>query len=74
MRQVKIFKTVETEVSELEGQVNAWIEETGAKIISISGNIAPQSSTGDGKAIGLSGSQFASSDVMLIVLYETSDG
>ena len=71
MHQVKIFKTVESEVSELEKDVNAWIQETGAKILSISGNIAPQSGGAEGKAKGLGGSQFASSDVMLIVLYET---
>ena len=70
MQQVKIFKTIEAEVSELEAEVNAWIQETGAKILSISGNIAPQSGAGEGKVTALGGSQFASSDVLLVVLYE----
>ncbi len=73
MQQVKIFKSVEIEIGELEAQVNAWIQETGAKIISISGNIAPQSGSRDTKAIGLGGSQFVSSDILLVILYETAD-
>jgi hypothetical protein len=71
MQQVRIFKTVETELSDLEKDVNAWIEESGAKIISITGNIAPQSG-GAEATTGLSRSLHAPSDVVLIVLYETA--
>ena len=71
MQKVKIFKTVEREVSGLEDEVNRWIQESGAKIISITGNIAPQSTAGQAKPAGLGGSQFASSDVLLVIVYET---
>lgn len=71
MQRVKLFKGVETDIDKLEEQVNAWIEESGARIISIHGNIAPQSeSAGQHKTVGLSASAFASSDVLLVVLYE----
>ncbi|NQT53138.1 hypothetical protein HQ576_13855 [bacterium] len=78
MQQVKLFKNVENQMTELEAQVNEWIRETGAKVISISGNIAPQSGgggggEGKGKGIGLTQSQFAASDILLIVVYETQD-
>ena len=66
MHQVKIFKTVDNELGDLESQINRWIVETKANVIAIHGNIAPQA----GKH-GLQGS-FSSSDVLVIVLYETT--
>jgi hypothetical protein len=70
---VKIFKGVENEIEALEEQVNAWIRETGATIISITGNISPQSGGTDAKSVGLTQSHFAASDVLLVVLYETPE-
>lgn len=69
MQQIKIFKNVENNVGELEREINAWISQSGAQIISLTGNIAPQSdpSTGGG---GLGNSSFPPSDVVIIVLYE----
>ena len=64
MQQVKIFKSVDTELGDLEGQINGWISETNSRIISIHGNISPQA----GKH-GLQGS-FSAADVFVIVLYE----
>jgi len=72
MQQVKFFKTVETEVSELEKEINAWLQETGATIISITGNVAPQTASHEGKALGIGSSQFSASDILVIVLYETA--
>ena len=72
MQQVRIFKTVETELATLEQDVNAWIKESGAKVLSITGNIAPQSSRSEGAIGTLTRSTFAASDVVLIVLYETA--
>ena len=69
MQQIKIFKGVEGDVSGLEKEVNHWIRQAGARIISITGNIAPQSES-SGASGSLGGSHFASSDVLLIVLYE----
>ena len=66
MQQVKIFECLETEIQSLEDDINAWLRETGARIISITGNIAPQSVSSHPKA------RPAPSDVLLIVLYEPS--
>ena len=64
MQQVKIFKSVDTELGDMETQINQWIAETKAKILSIEGNISPQA----GKH-GIQGS-FSAADVLVIVLYE----
>lgn len=64
MQQVKIFKSVDTELGDMESQMNRWIAESKAKILSIHGNISPQA----GKH-GLQGS-FSAADVFVIVLYE----
>ena len=66
MQQVRIFKSIESEVAALEREVNAWIGDSGARVISITGNIAPQS--GSPKGTGMS--QYVPSDILLIVLYE----
>lgn len=66
MQQVKIFECRENEIKSLEDEINQWLRESGARIISITGNIAPQSATSQPKA------RPAPSDVLLIVLYETS--
>ncbi len=71
MQQVKIFKSVETDVTQLEGDVNAWIRQSGAKVIAVTGNIAPQSVVPGSSTGGLSKSGFPPSDVILVVLYET---
>jgi hypothetical protein len=71
MQQVKLFKGLESELGALEGEVNAWIRQSGARVVSIAGNIAPQSEKAGPGAGGLSKSPFAPSDVILVVLYET---
>jgi hypothetical protein len=60
---VKMFKTIESELWSMESEINKWVEETGANIIQVSGNIAPQ--TG-----GASTQGFSASDVLVVVLYE----
>ena len=70
MQQVKIFKGVESDVSVLEKEVNAWIRQSGAQVISITGNIAPQSQELGKKTGSLGKSAFPPSDIVLIVLYE----
>ena len=73
MQQVKIFKSHEDAVDHLEEEINQWLTSTGARVISMTGNIAPQSiaSAPEQKAT-LSRGNFAPSDVMVIVLYETA--
>ena len=63
MRQLKIFKSIESELWNMEKEINNWAQETGAQIVSVTGNIAPQ--TGGSASHG-----FASSDVLVVVLYE----
>lgn len=65
MRQIKIFKSIETEVTSLSDEVNAWIRENQANVVRVSGNIAPQSERSDG-----SGTRFPPSDVLILVEYE----
>ena len=64
MQQVKIFKSVDTELGDMESQINRWIAESKATVVSINGNISPQA----GKH-GVQGS-FSAADVFVIVLYE----
>lgn len=70
MQQIKIFKGTESEVTRLEGEVNAWIRQSGVDVLSITGNIAPQT-VKPGSAGGLGQGVFPPSDVVLVVLYET---
>lgn len=67
MQQVKIFKSIESEIPALEEEINQWLADTGAKVINITGNIAAQSAQG----ASLGGS-FSASDVILFLLYETA--
>ena len=43
MQQIKIFKSIESELSALEEEINAWITEERATVINIFGNIASES-------------------------------
>jgi hypothetical protein len=77
MQQVKVFIGLEGQTVDLENEVNTWIRESGAKIVSITGNISPQAilpekattAAGLGGTGGLS-RRFAPSDVMILVVYE----
>ena len=69
MRKIKIFKSIESELISLETEINDWIVQSKATLVSVTGNIAPQ--TGDGGApLG----SFSASDVLVIVVYEESNG
>ncbi len=70
MQQVKFFKSIETELHDLEERINAWLAETGSRVIQIFGNIAPQSIPPTAKGAGLSTTEFAPSDVLVVVLYD----
>ena len=71
MQKVKIFKNVENNLGELEEDINSWISQSGAQVVSLTGNIAPQSDPSSAGG-GLSNSSFPPSDVVIILLYETS--
>jgi hypothetical protein len=70
MQQIKIFKGIESELSSLEREVNEWLVESGARVVQIFGNLAPQSIPPTAKGAGLSNSEFAPSDALIVVLYE----
>jgi hypothetical protein len=70
MQQIKIFKGVENDVETLADEVNAWIAETNARVVQISGNIAPQTHDPEHKTHHLGRVGYAASDVLIIVLYE----
>ena len=57
-------------VNSLENEINSWLRESGAKVITISGNIAPQSMAKDTGSQTLSKGSFEASDVLVLVLYE----
>lgn len=69
MRKVKLFKSVVNELENLEHEINHWLESSGNQLISISGNIAPQTLSG-----GNSLEHFPTSDLFIIVTYEESNG
>jgi hypothetical protein len=65
MQQVKIFKSVDTEIPELERQINRWMRKSGARVLSITGNLASQLNATSGPL-----NSFAAGDILVIVLYE----
>ena len=66
MHQVKFFKGIETEITDLQDQVNDWLSSEGIKVVNIFGNIAPQTIRA-----GAGGErQFPPSDLFIAVVYE----
>lgn len=65
MQQVKIFKSVDTEIPEMERQINRWMRKSGARVLSITGNLASNPNSGTGPM-----NSFAASDILVIVMYE----
>ena len=64
MQQIKIFKGVDSEIPEMERQINRWMRKSGAKVLSVQGNLAAQSQS-NGPL-----NSFAGSDIMVILHYE----
>lgn len=65
IQQIKMFKGVDSELPELERQINRWIRKTGVRVLSINGNLASQTSSGAGPM-----SSFAAGQVLIIVHFE----
>lgn len=68
MRQVKIFKNVVSELETLELEINDWIQTQGVDVVSITGNISPQTH------LSTASDTFSVSDVLMIVTYEAPHG
>ena len=71
MQQVKLFKSVESEIANLEKEINAWIRSAGARVLSISGDIAPQTPQRESRGLAMTPASFAASDILVVILYET---
>ena len=71
MQKVKMFKGLESDTQGLENEVNSWIETSGAQVLQITGNIAPQSHAAGGSSGALLHGAHAPSDVLLIIVYES---
>lgn len=69
MHQIKIFKGLESNLGALEKEINAWLAESGARVLQIVGNLAPQSGQRN-EANSLAAYPYVASDVLLVVLYE----
>ena len=70
MQQIKFFKATEADLEPLEAEINAWMKDSGAKVVNVFGNIAPQTVVPDEHSHGLTKSAFAPSDVLIAVVYE----
>lgn len=69
MQQVKIFKSADSGLEDMESEINRWIRKSGARVLSITGNLSSQPGGGQGAL-----ESFAASDVLVIVLYEAEKG
>lgn len=67
MQKIKLFKGVESELEDLESVVNQWIADNGVSIVSVVGNIAPQTRH------PTSLESFPVSDILIIVTYEAAN-
>ncbi|OYP28933.1 hypothetical protein CGZ80_25545 [Rhodopirellula sp. MGV] len=65
MQQVKIFKSTDTELEDMEKQINRFIRKNDIRVLSISGGHSPAPASGSGPM-----NTFAGGDVTVILLYE----
>ncbi len=65
MQQVKIFKSVDTEIEDLEKQINRFIRKNNVRVLSISGNHSASPDVSGGPL-----NSFSGGDVTVIMLFE----
>lgn len=71
MHQIKLFKSIETNIPNLETQMNEWLAQSGAQVLHIFGNIAPQTGLVDQTSPGyITKSPHGPSDVLVAIVYE----
>ena len=73
MQQIRFFKSTEADLNDLQAEINDWLAQSGAKVVQIFGNIAPQTVVPEDASHGLTKSAFAPSDVLIAVAYESPD-
>ena len=69
VHQIKLFKGLESDLGEVERQVNAWLAVSNARIINIFGNMSPQSCPAEDKNTMIAKGSFVPSDILLVVHY-----
>ena len=69
MQHIKIFRGLESDLARLETEINKWLVDSGARVLQMTGNIAPQSLRNASKEV-LQQGDFLPSDVLLVLLYE----
>ena len=72
MQQIKLFRSIESDIPALEAEVNDWLKESGARVVQMTGNIAPQTVTG-ARTENRIGEGHVPSDVLVVVLYEPAN-
>lgn len=70
MHQIKLFADLESNLAAMEAKINDWLQKSGARVVNIFGNIAPQTATLESKSTALAERKFSSSDVFIAVVYE----
>lgn len=70
MHQVKIFKGIESETAHLEKQVNDFLAKENVRVVSIVGNIAPQTQPANDPSGSIRATPWPPSDIVIIVHYE----
>lgn len=65
MQQVKLFKSVDTEIAEMEKQINRFIRKNNIRVLSINSNLASSPTANSGPM-----SSFAAGDILVTLLYE----
>ena len=65
MQQIKIFKAVDTELEDLEKQINRFIRKNNVRVLSISGNHSAAMDSSGGPM-----NTFSGGDVTVIMLFE----
>jgi hypothetical protein len=69
VQQVKLFKGVEKDCAGLERDINAWLKSSGARVVHMFGNIAPQTTSAEARGAA-SSKGFESSDLFVAIVYE----
>lgn len=68
MHQIKIFKGLESNLPQLEKDVNTWLAESGAQVVQMFGNLAAQSGQRN-ETNSLAAYPYVASDVLLVILF-----
>ena len=70
MHQIKLFRGLETDLPGLEKQINDWLNESKARVVQITGNLAPQKDETKPDEAGVSHSLYSPANILLAVLFE----